>query len=116
MRGEDKEERLIIRTMQQMLFGKSAGTPRPEQVPYAREHAKRYCIWDSGRIGKIERAISRETEAGRVYTTGQLTRAVKYLTHQVPARSKDPSIDLEKLFFFGKPLIKSQSLFPVYHP
>ena len=75
-KAEDKEERLIIRTMQQMLFGKSTGTPRPEQAPYAREHAKRYRIWDNGRIGRIERSISRAVEPGRVYTTGELARAV----------------------------------------
>ena len=59
-----------------MVFGKSTGTPRPSHVPYAREHAKRYQIWDHGRIGKIETAISRAVEAGRVYTSGELTRAV----------------------------------------
>lgn len=75
-KAEDKEERLVIKLMQQMLFGKSAGTPRPEQVPYTREHAKRYRIWDHGRIGKIECAVSRAVEPGRTYTTGQLVRAV----------------------------------------
>ena len=74
--AEDKEENLVIKAMQRMLFGKSTGTPRPEQIPYTREHAKRYRIWDSGRIGKIERAVSRAVEPGRTYTTGQLVRAV----------------------------------------
>ena len=31
---------------------------------------------NSGRIGSVERAISREADPGCVYTTGQLTRAV----------------------------------------
>jgi hypothetical protein len=75
-KAEDKEERLIIRAMQQILFGKSTRSPRPSQAPHSREVALKHRIWESGRIGKIERAISRETEAGRVYTTGQLTRAV----------------------------------------
>ena len=75
-KDDENLERKVIKFAQQMLFGKSTGTPRPEQVPYAREHAKRYRIWDSGRIGKIERAVSRAVEPGRTYTTGQLVRAV----------------------------------------
>ena len=76
-KAEEKEERLVLRLMQRVLFGKAAGSPRPSQVPYARAHAIKYRIWESGRIGKIERAISREaSEPGRVYTTGELTRAI----------------------------------------
>jgi hypothetical protein len=75
-KAEDKEERLTIRLMQQMLFGKSTGSPRPSQAPHSREVALKHRIWESGRIGKVERAISRKTEAGKVYTTGELVRAV----------------------------------------
>ncbi len=75
-KAEEKEERLIIRLMQEVLFGKTPRSPRPEQIPRARAHALKHRIWEHGRIGRIETAISRETISGQVFTTGQLVRAI----------------------------------------